>query len=117
LVASPEPKAAAPTVESEMTWLPSPITESVASSKTEPPTSPVAMVESSMSSPACTAPSPVLTWEPSPAAAAWSPDTTSLSKSWFTSPKAVMSWLTELSTVVSRSSMVVTSLSSKLWVV
>jgi len=40
-----------------------------------------------------------------------------LSKVWLTSPKAVMFWLTELSTVVSRSSMNVVSLSSNRWFV
>ena len=73
--------------------------------------------ESSMSSPACTAPSPVLTCALSPAAKAPSPDTTSLSKVWSTLPKAVMFWFTEASTVVSRSSMFVTSLSWNDWFV
>jgi hypothetical protein len=70
------------------------------------------MVASVMFPPAWTAPSPELTWAPSPPRALPSPVTTSLSKSWFTSPKAVMSWLTELSTLVSWSLIVVVSLSS-----
>ena len=114
----PRRRLAAPTVESEMTWLSSPTTESLMSSaRTEPSTSPVTTLESSMSPPACTAPSPVLTWASSPAATAPSPDTTSLSNVWSTSPKAVMSWFTELSTIVSLSSMLVTSLSWNDWLV
>jgi hypothetical protein len=92
--------------------LPSPTMLSSTSPVTEPPTGPVAMVLSSMSSPACTAPAPELTCEPSPPRALPSPVTTSLSKSWVTSPNAVMSWFTELSMLVSWSLMTVVSLSS-----